>query len=516
MLTVQIYSDAALTQFMADFTNRVHPETGGGGLRFSTNGHGFAALDMPLIPMSLSEAFSVYAWPGTPHVIVSDQGAGVVWEGRLEDITIVDGGVALMAFGYQRAYYDVPYTALWSKSGSGGWRPVLDDELATAQTQQYETDNNNRIYIAPRKGEQIRTGNNDQGVMTFAVPHNSARTITNISFDYDIKLTSSWRVNVQTHDDNFANTYVDYTHTANGSNQTGTVTEALTTPNVRLTIAVQNNTGSTETIAGDTGDDYVRLTNIRIKTTTAATVLASDIVASIAAYVDAINTLQVYSGDDLIEATTTDLQDELYEDEYPAVIFDRLALLHGYEWGVWEGRRLHFRTRGSAGRQWAVDVTRILELQRSLENVRNSAYGVYRDADGRTMRTTATDDSDSQERYAVIRRGFIDVQTTSLSEAQTQRSAWLTGRADDALRASIEFERLYDITGAEYPLYMLRAGDTVTMRNLAPTLDGSVDQVRTFIVGETEYNAANNTIRISPAEPIPAIDVMIARREAGI
>src|SRR5690606_29921709 len=144
--------------------------------------------------------------------------------------------------------------------------------------------------------------------------------------------------------------------------------------------------GSTETISGDTGDIYARITSLRIKAV-AGDVLASDIAAALVAYVNGINGNQLSASDSLIEPTTTDLYDEIYEDEYPADILDRLALLHGYEWAVWEGRRLAFREKGSAARAWYVDATRILDLQRSLDSVRNSAYGIYRDADGRTLRT---------------------------------------------------------------------------------------------------------------------------------
>ena len=86
-------------------------------MRFSTNEHGYASLEA-FVPMGLQEAFEVYEWPGLPHVVVSDYGGGVAWEGRLEDITIVPGGVQLAAFGYQNALRDVTYTALWSRSGS--------------------------------------------------------------------------------------------------------------------------------------------------------------------------------------------------------------------------------------------------------------------------------------------------------------------------------------------------------------------------------------------------------------
>ena len=515
MLALNIFSDSTRVNMLADWTARIHPEAGGGGLRFSTGAHGFAALEIPLVPMTLEEAFEVYSWPGTPHVVASD-GAAVVWEGRLEDIAIVDGGVRCTAFGYSRAYWDAPYTALWSKTGSGDWKEVTTDQYAGAQPQLYEMDNNNRLYIAPRKGEEIRVTTNDTGMLTYAVPHGSGRNITNISFDYSVSLPANWLVTIYTLADNFSSIYNDYTITATGSLQTGSVSEAFTVPNARIAMAVRNDTGSLATITGDTGDVYAKLTNIRIKTTTAASVLASDIVRTLGLYVNSINDTQVGNVSMKVEATTTDLLDELYEDIYPAEILDRLALLHDYEWGVYEGRHLHFRARGSAGRAWYVDVTRIINLQRSLEEVRNSAYGVYRDANGMYRRTAVANDTDSQARHDIIRRGFVNVNTTSATEAETHRGVFLSDRAGRTVRAEIIFDRLYDVAGAEYPLYLLQAGDTLTMRNLAPTLSPDIDNIRSFIVGETEYNAADNTIRVSPLTPTPELSRLVARREAGL
>lgn len=515
MLSLQVFTDASLTGMLADLTSRVHPPAGR-GFSFTTNRHGFGALSVPLVPMTLSEAFEAYDWPGTPHVVVSDQVAGVAWEGRLEDVAIVEGGVALTVMGYQRALKDALYTALWSKSGSGEWKPVGTETLANSQPQQYEMDNNNRLYIAPRKGEQIRTANSDWGVMSFATPHGGARDIAYVSFDYSISLPSGWRVLLLTYDDDFSNAFVDYTHFATGGVDTGTVTETLGTPNARIAVAVQNNTGSTATISGDTGDIYARLTNIRIKTTTAASVLASSIAAAMAVYVNGVNPDQLTAVDDLIAATTDDLQDELYEDTYPADILDRLAGLHAYEWGVYEGRRLHFRGKGSAGRSWYVDVTKLVELQRSLEKVCNSAMGVYRSASGRTMRTASATDAESQGRYALTRQGVVKVQTTSLTEAQVHRDTFLNDRKDARMRARIAFDRLYDEAGGEYPLYVLRAGDTVTMRNLPPTTSAAVDRIRSFVVGETSYSATTGEIDITPEEPVPTLVTLVARREVGL
>jgi hypothetical protein len=391
---------------------------------------------------------------------------------------------------------------------------VTEEDLSAHRPARYEIDNNNRLYVALRKGETY-FNQTTLGGLTIAVPHRGQRNMTNFSCSYDVDLPANWEFRVRSFTDGFGSATTENTLVATGSQQTGTLSLTLTA-NERVVVEVHNNTGGSTTFAGNTGDDYMRLTSIRIKSTTAASVLASDIAAALATFVNAANSDQLQASSTFITATTTDLQDAIYEDEYPAAILDHLALLHSYEWAVWEDQLLRFHPKGSVGRDWYVDATRIVDLQRSIENLRNSAYGLYQETGGRTLRTVNNGDPDNQAKYGLVRRGFTNVQTTSATEAATHRDTYLTDRKNLAIRARVEFERVYDATGAEYPLYSIRAGDTITMRNLPPTLSTSIDRIRSFVVGETEYDAATNTIDVTPEDPIPTLVTLVARREEGL
>lgn len=79
------------------------------GVTFSTNERGFAEFSC-FVPLSLVESFYHYDRAGLPHLAVTWAG-GVVWEGRLEDVAIVPGGLRLTALGYIRGYADAPYSA---------------------------------------------------------------------------------------------------------------------------------------------------------------------------------------------------------------------------------------------------------------------------------------------------------------------------------------------------------------------------------------------------------------------
>ena len=510
MLSLQIYSDPQRTRLLADLGSRIVAAPRA-SLSFSTNGHGFAGLTAGDIPMALTEAFEVYTWPGTPHVVVSDGGA-VIWEGRLEDIDIVAGGVSLAALGYQRALYDLPYTALWSRTGTADWRAVTAQERSWVQTERYQTDNNNRLYIAPKKGEAF-DNDDDHGELTFSLPHNGARDVAHVAADYVVALPANWNVRLMTCDHDFGNVVTEATLTTTGSAQTGSWS-LTTAARRRVLFGVRNMTGSAATISADTGTWFARLTSVRVASV-APPVLASDIAAGLTVWVNATNDSQLRADRALVEATDDDLLDELYEDQLPAAILDRLAVLNGYEWGVYEDRRLHWRAP-AGGRQWYVDTTTTPRLGRSIENLRNSAYATYRSAAGRTFRTALADDVDSRVRYGLTRRGFINVQTTSTAEANRQRDVFLGDRATLATRAEVEFDRLYDAAGSVWPLYAMRAGDTVTIRNLPPTLSTEIDRIRTFRVAETEFDATAGTLTVVPEEPPPTLVTLVARREAGL
>lgn len=515
-LALQVFDTPDKGELLADFTSRLHPQVGGSGLRFSTNKHGFAALEAPLVPLPLSEAFRVYDWPGTPYVVVSNEAGTRAWGGRLEDVAIVPGGVRLGALGYWRALLDVPYTALWSDTSTARWELMTQEDQGARFPDRYETDNNRRLYMALKLDETYGSGNHICS-WYYERPHNSNRsTALVISFDFDVTLPTDWLLRTRSFDSGFGGGTSEQTVvTGDGTNQTGSHSETITSGKEIVVIEIVNNTGGNYTSTADTGDWFARITGIRMKSKS-ATVLASDIATHLVSFINGVNSDQLSSSDVLIEATTTDLEDEIYEDQLPGDILDRLALLHNFEVGVWEDRLLHFRERDTENRHWYVDVTRIVNLERSLEEIRNSAYATYRDANGRKLRTSVANNTESQDRFDLIRRGFVNVQTTSQTEAETHRDAFLTDRADFAVRAEIEFVRLYDQGGAEYPLYMMRAGDRVTMRNLPPNISTDIDEIRTFLAGRTEYDALNDELALEPRTPTPTLVNLVAKRRAGI
>lgn len=500
-------------------------------LKFTTNAHGFEALSA-VIEMSLVDAFGLYDRPGLPHMVVVDQAADAIWEGRLEDVTLSDGGVELTALGYWRALSDVPYTGIWAwtplagdaASSLSAWRAVAPGELANREPAKYHMytvpdATVGGLLMAPRTGESFGSAKG-LGAWTWETPSESASKVAYVTFNYTLVGAAPWRMFVNSYTRAWGSGASEWTLDADGSTKTGTATITLANARDRLEFGFMYN-DSNATFGDDTGSTWCRFGQISIKGTT-STVTSDLIVNALIAHVYAVNATQLSSDTKLVQAPGVTLTDELYDDQLPADILTKLAGLGDnqtpprmWEVGVWEDRKLHFRPRGDAARAWYVDVTS-LDVQRSLDTLWNAAYGVYQNANGGLQRTATATDADSIARWGLTRRAAVRAQTTSATLAGVIRDAYLDDRATPPARAGIAFRELYDAAGGRWPLWSARSGDTITIRNLPPTLSTDVDRIRTFRISRTEYDADADVLTVEPEEALPRLEFMLARRDEGL
>ena len=73
-----------------------------------------------------------------------------------------------------------------------------------------------------------------------------------------------------------------------------------------------------------------------------------------------------------------------------------------------------------------------------------------------------------------------------------------------------------DAAGARYPLWLVRSGDTMTIRNLPPNVSTSIDRIRTFRITHTSYDAFADTLDVEPEAAPRTLEVMLARRSEGL
>lgn len=496
---------------IADFQTRAQ------GAKFAFNEHGAAACSW-MVPCGLNEAFGLYNRCRGRHAEISANGHGV-WRGRVEDIRMVSGGLEFSAFGYQRALSDFPFSQFWSLTRTDAWETVYTAQVFNRFPERYRLTNQNGLYLALQRGDTY--GNlNHIGSLMYRIPSTTVRQIYTISFDWEITLPTNWRLGVDTCTSAYGSFAGVTVATGNGATQTGTYSASVTTNDIVM-VSIANATGANYTATGETGTQYARITNVRIKGTTSAALYADEIIRALVSDVVAANPSHLSSSWAQIQSPGLDLRDEVYEDMTHAAILDYLASLgdnqttpRQWVWGVDNDQALYFRPRGT-GRQWYVDIA-APDLEQTLDNLINSAYAVYQDANGRTARSAVNGDAVSQSQYGLMRRRPVSIQTTNATQAATHRDAALADGKDPRPRTGIETDALYSATGMRVHPWIAQPGDLVTIRNLPPTISADVDLLRTFVISELEFDCDSGMATITPEEPMPALDVMVAREAAGV
>lgn len=240
-------------------------------------------------------------------------------------------------------------------------------------------------------------------------------------------------------------------------------------------------------------------------------VYASEIAEDIVAKVAALNSTQLSTSTARIDDTSRDLEVELYGEKAAQDILGYLATEGDddlFEVGVEETQRLYFRARGSRARVWYTDAVE-LDLGSTLDTLVNQTYSVYRAAGGGIRRTADADSDQSQALYGLVRRNFNAVSTTSQTQAEAQRDAYLGERGVITPRMAVVTSGLYDAADVEYPLWALRPGDELVLRNLPPTLTTSVDKIRRFRVKRKEYDVSRNILKPVPELELAGLDIVM-------
>lgn len=233
------------------------------GTVISSGRHGYLALST-FLEMRDDDAELWRTRRGAVLVKLND-GPTAIWRGRLEDVAIVPGGLRIRALGEFQAYSDVPYTALWSDTQYAAWEPVTADDSAGDVPERWEMDNNNRLYIAPRQPEGYANAG-DYGDLTYVIPDASERNIVGFSYKYEVLLPTNWRGQIIRCNEDFSSQSVVRTFTGTGALQSGAELQTFT-GSPRLLVRCYNNTGGLVSVSWDTGTDaYVKLTEIRVVT----------------------------------------------------------------------------------------------------------------------------------------------------------------------------------------------------------------------------------------------------------
>lgn len=294
----------------------------------------------------------------------------------------------------------------------------------------------------------------------------------------------------------------------------------------KLQIAPNGTTGETVTVLSIGSSTQFNATFVKSyiigDAIRALLVYPNEIIADCVATVNAINSTQINSTTAL-QNQTVDIDNADYQDVYANDIINDLVARGDNQspprqWvaQVFGDQVLRVQPRGS-GRAWYVDIDS-LEVVRTLTQLFNSVYVVYRDGDDRKLRSAASTDSASIVRYKITRRKAVQSEATTAILATTQRDMILAAQADPVPRASISVSRIFDQYGVEWPLWFIKADDTVTLRNLPVTLATIYDKLRTLIVARTTYDTLESgeyPLTLELEVSMPNVDVQLANALKG-
>lgn len=490
-------------------------------LEVENDNHGYGLLTAE-VPMSQRSAWYQADRLNGKHVDLSN-GVTDAFQGRIFRPAPLRNGLRIEAEGYWNAYGDVPYTALWSTKDLNLWRVMTADDISTRNSQKWNFEFTDLIQIGVKKNESYTDGA-DFGSVLFKMPDKGQKTISYIKFDLEYNLPTDWRFHIVSwQDDTFSTFSTERQIVGDGSFHSTTITE----PNIDanrtvLELQVYNNTGGDVTITGDSGGRFVRISDIRV-TSADGDVYGDEIVEALIDYMNAVNPDQINSSKALIQTPSVDLTDVIFEDEAPSGIMIDMADLGAdllryfdktkglaFEVGVWEEQEVFFRPRGDAAQTWRTSALG-LEFNVDLSTMYNSAYGVYKDVSGRTLRTATADNEASQAEYGIIRRDAVRVPTTGPTEAAAIRDQSLDASKDITPKVKIVAAGLFgEYGGAPVGFYLPRPGDTLIVENLPPTGIKTLDKFSELTIARTNWDVLGRRLEITPELEIPGLEFLVA------
>lgn len=483
------------------------------GVMFATNEHGFAELSGRM-PMTLYAAFAFYHQDSPIHMEVSD-GREKFYEGRLETVQINQAGLGFTAYGYWRALSDIHVTAAFSDTDLSNWYFLNDEEVAAAKPDKYGTDKFNRLYMAPETDNTYSDATN-YCTVGYRNPDLAVRQLESIRFSYRFNMPSPWRVELARCAADWSELETIWSLTGDGNLQQDTdhVVDFDPCDALRFTL-FYNDTAAAYT--GESGDDYLVITHVRVKSSTDDPLTLGHIARYLVEAVNARNPTQISDDTSNIGDTGLDLEDAYYEDTYPADILTELAAVGDSQnppgrWmvAVWEDRRLVVQPQGFNAVEWWVDALD-LEVELDFDDVVTAAYTTYNQPGRGTRRTAEATNTAA----TLVRTAHLDINSSSQALAETLRDTHLNDNRQARPRAVLRAIGIYDRAGVQQPLYAVRGGDIINVRNLPPDL-GELENIRRFRVARTKYNAELDALEPEPETAVPTLAILVARHEKGI
>ena len=568
VLVFDIPTFKAGSRLLADYSLRCQPS-------FTTSPRGFEVASFSL---RIAEDEQLFWYRRRLAWLRIEAHGNIVWEGQIREPVVSKGQLTITAYGQAVALTDVPYTALWSSVRYSDWQAVTRQMLSSRNDSRYSIDTTDRLYIAPNGGEGIDSSN--IGSAYIKTPDRGSKQVLAITADFEhLGKTAQWTASLSRFDSTFGFLSTIWTATGTGAVASGSINLAVTacdmlmfnfyynragttlgtaiaagtrtvTPGAMTGITVgkklaiggtdneevvvtaitgttftavfQYAHGTADTVSfiweGETDDCYLKITNVRVKTTSSTNVYPDEIIKDVINQAAAINPTWINTASTLIQSNAIEQRNALYRDMYGLDIVQELLNFgdsagNVWECATWEDGLVAYRRRGSAGRFWFVDETP--ELERALDRLYNGVYATYTDAAGIERRTTTSTNAANIQAYGITRIGIVAADTDSAVVAGQIRDVYLNDSLDGGAFGDVPIRALFDVYGANYPLWACRAGDTIIMRAAPFGFTTASDKSRAFIVAATSYDAnapEQERLSVSPEARGPRLAGYEARR----
>lgn len=476
--------------------------------------HGSSYLDIKATS-SRAQIYNLYASDGSRKIEVYSSGVPV-WVGKVEDVSFGDGNtVSIAAFGQWAALDDVPITGFWSSTRYDEWVEVNSNESATYMPNRYALDTEGRLFISLKSGEDY--SNTVFGGLSWEVPHGGINDIQTFSFSYAVELPSTYRAQILSCDHDLSGATSLWTLDGNGSLQSGSASLSAISAN-RLIFRVFYNSGSATSFTGETETSYATLSAIRIKSTAETTVDTSLVVKEVYDYVRAQNP-GVFPYPIFVESAGRDIMDVRYEDALASDIIENLG-----EYGNSSGQKMRmtfdpywqpvFRNEDFLRQYWQASVI-AFGVTRTIKNAPTAVVAKYQDEFQRVRRTSIIRPTESVSNYGFDKIEFIEVSTTSESEAEATALSYVNAVDRGVPQAEVV---LIDPRPLNYrnPLpEFIRGGDRMVLQGVDYSLDNPANNVNEMDVVAAEYDAVGNSLTLTLGSPANSVDEFTVKALSG-
>lgn len=467
----------------------------------SSNTYGFSALSFSAPYL---KKYTVTGIVGSK--VQLGTGVDIVWEGRLEDLTVSENMINASCTGRWVATADYVVNSTYVVKGYDMWDVIRTNQYANAMPNKFGMSNDEGLYMTPKSGLTHDTDN--YAMYGFALPEDDSESIVEIEFDYSTNLSSLWTVQCQAWTTPWTTPdAAGWTLAGNGTTQSGTGQVMAVSNKPAISFTLYNDTG--ETINSVEEDEqWVKFTNIVVRCIQDP-VLTNDIAADIVGQAstgataserltDATKSIGISDSTDYIidveGVTAMDISDMRFEDATVQSALQLLAMVGNLDGdhvstGVWEDGKVFFWLTDDWNTTWYINADKVT-INESFEDMYNYIATQTMDDNARPKRLDASTNALSVERWGIEKQARLvvdnkcDCVTTSIQETFINKYAFPPPRIKIVLDDTVD---------AGY--WRIRANDWVVVQNVAWDMpDSSV----VFRVEKISFDASTRTVQIEP------------------